>query len=236
MGTFGFGLPPRIGQQQGGGFQLGQSNRQVAPLPVGAAPNLATSLGQGGGIDPGSILALLQSIGSQAPQNSPVFQGGLGLTTPLSNTGRECPPGTIDAQGLCIPDIRPPLGGGNAPSRKGSTPNRSSGAAFQRNTPEAFQGGITGNTLTRAQEIARLVGGTVGSQGVEDEGQFISDTQRNRVDTTIMIDGRPFSFTQLENALVNRGTAGLANTLALGGGITNQFTNDNATAGRFGRF
>lgn len=210
--AFNFGTLPLTGPVQGG-FQLGAA----APVSAGAlpiAPGVAPPSG-GGGFDIGAALGLIQNLAQ--PQ-------GLGLTGP--------PPG----QGQSTSRSQP--GTTRSPTRSRSGGSGGGSQTSRRSTFDAnlFNSSFRGQTGNRAQEIARLVGGTVTNQGIEQGPEFIDSDQFDRVNTTITIGGRPFSFTQLENALVNRGVAGLANTLALEGGVTNQFTNDNATAGSFGRF
>ncbi len=213
---FGLPLTTQLPQQ---GFQLGGGGQQTAPLPVPAGGDLAGLLSGGGGAgEILSLISMLQSMQQQTPQAVPQAQ------EPLLNLT-----GPVDGQ-------KPPPRSRTAQTPRATALSTPSSGFTRSNTPAPFQGGITGNTTQRAQEIARLVGGTVGSQGIKNEGQFISPTQQNRVDTTIIINGKPFSFTQLEIALLNRGTNGLANTLALEGGITNEFTNANATAGPHGKF
>lgn len=217
MGTFGL---PLTNIPQGEGFQLGAGGGpQRAALPVPSTSDLTQALGQGGGVDIGALLGLLQSLSPPAT-GSQRFAGDLGLTGPTQD-GAPAPGGSR----------RPP-----PRSRAASGPRPAKRFPSGGSSTSVFQAPLRGGTLSRAQEIANLVGGTVATQGLT-KGPADTDSDLfDRVNTVINIGGKDFTFNQLEIALQNRGTAGLANTLALEGGVTNQFTNDNATAGKFGKF
>lgn len=222
------------------GFQLGAgSQNPSAGLPLPNTPDLSSLLGGGGGGGAGEILGLVSMLQSLVGAGGGRSGGlpSLGLTTPLSQGGGLREESVNDPRRLQNdPRVSTPSRQvGRTPSNSGPNDPRS-GQSFRQNPPPAFQGSFRGGTAGRAQEIARLVGGTVTNAGLEVGPQFTDSDQFNRANATITVNGQVFSFTQLENALVNRGINGLANTLALEGGITNQFTNDNATAGQFGRF
>lgn len=221
--AFSFAGPLGQGRQQG--FQLGQGGAAPAALPTAAVPDLAALLQGGGGVDIGSIVALLQGL---VPDG-----GGFGLTGPVQQASPHLPSRSRTAN-----TAPPPEAHGQPPSRSRTANQPSGDTGFPKSgsSTSVFQAPLQGGTLSRAQEIARLVGGTVGTQGNQASPADTDPTLFSRVNSTITIDGKVFTFNQLEIALQDRGTAGLANMLALEGGITNQFTNDNATAGSFGRF
>ncbi len=217
MATFGL---PLTNKPQGEGFQLGMGGgpQGTAPLPVPEMAGLAQALGQGGGVDIGALLGFLQSLGTPASGNQR-FAGDLGLTGPAQDGA---PP---------APDRRAP-----PRSRSARSPAARSRFPSSGSSTSVFQAPLEGGTLSRAQEIANLVGGTVNTQGLQRTPADTNPDLFDRVNTTITIGGKDFTFNQLEIALQNRGKAGLANTLALEGGITNDFTNTNATAGSHGKF
>lgn len=241
MGAFGL---PLTNRPQGEGFQLGQGRdpRGASSLPVPNASDLTQALGQGGGVDIGALLGFLQSLSSPAT-DSQRFAGDLGLTGP---TQGEAP---VASLALPAPVASPAPASSPAPEISRRPPPRSRAASGPRparpsprrfpssgSSTSVFQAPLRGGTLSRAQEIANLVGGTVATQGLTRGPADTDPDLFDRVNTVINIGGKDFTFNQLEIALQNRGTAGLANTLALEGGITNEFTNTNATAGSFGKF